>query len=98
MKCYFSQSPIHKKEEHSENYLLDALRETQYHLENAYNGFNHAMDPELIDCYVYEMTALTKRYDYLLRQINSCRCPDTELLLHSDEEASFAPLVSQVLA
>lgn len=96
MKCYFSQNPLHKQQEHPENYLLDALKETQYHLENAYNGFNHAMDPELIDCYVYEMTALTKRYDYLLRQIAICR-PGTEKL-QSDEETSFTPLVGQVLA
>ena len=54
------------------------------------------MDPELIDCYVYEMTALTKRYDYLLRQIAICR-PGTEKL-QSDEETSFTPLVGQVLA
>jgi len=101
MKCFYNKSAYPQKEEHPEtpknpeSILLDALQRTRYDLEAAYNGFNEACDPELIDCYIYEVTALTKRYDYLLHQVSRLRC--IEEVEESDTETPVA-LVSQVLA
>lgn len=45
--------------------LADAIEKTRYALEIAYAGFDNATDPDLIDCYIYEVNALLKRYTYL---------------------------------
>lgn len=108
MKCHFSQSTYGTKERHPEDVLLDALKKTRYDLEIAYEGFNYAVDPELIDCYIYEVAALCKRYNYLLRQLSASRCESPSGLLPeqlklqeciplSDTESAAVPLIGQVL-
>lgn len=37
-------------------------------IENAYDNFQNASDPDLIDCYIYAGNAAWKRYSFLLRQ------------------------------
>jgi hypothetical protein len=37
-------------------------------LESAYSNFENVVDPDLIDCYIYEVNAVQKRYKYLLKQ------------------------------
>lgn len=107
MKHHFSQStytPFHEKasstetsKKHPEDFLLDALQKTRYDLENAYTGFNNTCDPELIDCYIYEMTALTKRYDYLLHQVSLINLTKN-LPFVSDTEPSVSTVPNHVLA
>lgn len=108
MKSHFSQSTYGNRERHPEVVLLDALKKTRYDLEIAYEGFNYAVDPELIDCYIYEVAALCKRYNYLLRQLPASRCKNPSDFLPegfqfadfptlSDEETAPVPLVGQVL-
>lgn len=108
MKCHFSQSTYGTKERHPEDVLLDALKKTRYDLEIAYEGFNYAVDPELIDCYIYEVAALCKRYNYLLRQLSASHCENASKLLPeqldfpeflplSDTESAAVPLIGQVL-
>lgn len=41
------------------------VEKTRVALETAYSGFNNALDPEVIDSYVYEIDALQKRLQYL---------------------------------
>ena len=38
-------------------------------METAYSNFEQVLDPDLIDCYIYEVNAVQKKYKYLLRQI-----------------------------
>ncbi|HKM34283.1 MAG TPA: DUF2508 family protein [Lachnospiraceae bacterium] len=45
--------------------LQEDIKKTRYALEIAYAGFDNATDPDLIDCYIYEVNALLKRYTYL---------------------------------
>lgn len=45
--------------------LQENIEKTRYALEIAYAGFDNATDPDLIDCYIYEVNALLKRYSYL---------------------------------
>lgn len=48
--------------------LLDDLRKTKIELEIAYSGFDNVTDPELIDCYIYKLNAVMKRYQYLMQK------------------------------
>lgn len=48
--------------------ILEDLEKTKYELETAYLGFDNVTDPDLIDCYIYEVNSVMKRYRYLLNQ------------------------------
>jgi hypothetical protein len=37
-------------------------------MEAAYSNFENVSDPDLIDCYIYELNAVWKRYKFLLKQ------------------------------
>ena len=49
--------------------LLEDLKKTRYALEVAYSGFDNVTDPDLIDCYIYQVNAILKRYKFLLEKI-----------------------------
>ncbi len=65
MKIQFSQSYY---EDTGKNTILDAIAKTRFALESAYAGFDNATDPDLIDCYIYEVNSLLKRYRFLYHQ------------------------------
>ena len=92
MKSYFSKSSHVDKEDNS---ILSDIAKTRYALETAYAGFDNATDPYLIDCYIYEVNAIQKRYKYLLQEAakmnNAAETPKTE---KSYEETAI-PLVRQ---
>ena len=92
MKSYFSKSSHVDKEDNS---ILSDIAKTRYALETAYAGFDNATDPDLIDCYIYEVNAIQKRYKYLLQEAakmnNAAETPKTE---KSYEETAI-PLVRQ---
>jgi len=48
--------------------LLNDINENKLALESAYSNFENVVDPDLIDCYIYEVNAVQKRYKFLLRQ------------------------------
>lgn len=43
----------------------------KWDLENAYAGFDYVTDPDLIDCYIYQLNAAMKRYKYLLEKFTA---------------------------
>ena len=45
--------------------LLEDIEKTRKALDIAYAGFDNATDPDMIDCYIYEINALLKRYAHL---------------------------------
>ncbi len=45
--------------------LREDLEKTRIALEIAYAGFDNAVEPDMIDCYIYEINALLKRYKHL---------------------------------
>ena len=49
------------------NALLSDLEKTKRALEIAYSGFDNVTEPDLIDCYIYELNAAQVRYKFLLR-------------------------------
>ncbi|MBQ2739954.1 MAG: DUF2508 family protein [Oscillibacter sp.] len=54
--------------------LQDELRQAQGDLTVAYNCFDQAVDPELVESCVYQISAVNARCNYLLRSIKA-RCP-----------------------
>lgn len=46
--------------------LLDDLEKVRYDLSLAYDNFQNAMDPDMIDCCIYQVNALQMRYKFLL--------------------------------
>ena len=48
--------------------LLEEIQRVKMQMENAHYNFQNAMDPDLIDCYIFESNAAWKKYRFLLRQ------------------------------
>lgn len=48
--------------------IQEELAQSRFALEVAYSNFDNVTDPDLIDCYIYEVNAVMKRYKYLLEQ------------------------------
>ena len=48
--------------------IAEELAQARQEIEDAYNNFQNACDPGLIDCYIYRGNAAWKRYCFLLRQ------------------------------
>jgi hypothetical protein len=57
-----------KKKNPQNDVLLNEIKKTKLALESAYSNFENVVDPDLIDCYIYEVNAVQKRYKFLLRQ------------------------------
>ena len=72
MKVYFSQSSRANRtlseKEIERNALLSDLEKTKKALEVAYAGFDNVTEPDLIDCYIYEVNSVYKRYKFLMEQ------------------------------
>ena len=48
--------------------LLEEINLTKKQMDNAYFNFQSAMDPDLIDCYIFESNAACKKYHFLLKK------------------------------
>ncbi len=59
------KSKLRRKEE---ELLRLEISRAKLALESAYSNFENVVDPDLIDCYIYEVNAVQKRYKYLLKQ------------------------------
>ena len=72
MKTFFSTSSrvnrTISEQEIERNALLSDLEKTKKALEIAYAGFDNVTEPDLIDCYIYEVNSVMKRYKFLLEQ------------------------------
>lgn len=78
---YFSKQ---KKDVTPRDLLIEDILKTQHALETAYAGFDNATDPDLIDCYIYEVNSALKRYRFLLNQANRM-----EIVLNDTCEVPF---------
>ena len=72
MKMYFGHSSRTNRtlseKEIERNALLSDLEKTKKALEIAYAGFDNVTEPDLIDCYIYEVNSVLKRYKFLMEQ------------------------------
>ena len=61
-----------KKEKESlsyeEKYLLEEIATTKIAIDVAYSNFDNAIEPDLIDCYIYQLNSEQKRYKYLIER------------------------------
>ena len=48
--------------------LLYEINRTKRQMDDAYSNFQTAMDPDLIDCYIFESNAACKKYHFLLKK------------------------------
>jgi len=48
--------------------LVNEINRTKKQMENAYSNFQTAVDPDLIDCYIFESNAACKKYHFLLKR------------------------------
>ncbi|RKJ47225.1 DUF2508 family protein [bacterium 1XD8-76] len=89
MKSFFSHTtytadePELSARDKDEKRLLDDLKLTRAELEIAYSGFDNVTDPDLIDCYIYKVNAVLKRYKFLMEKASE---------LNIIKAADFAPL------
>lgn len=55
--------------------LMRDMEKTKQAMEAAYSNFDNVTDPDLIDCYIYEVNAVLKRYKYLKEQADKLDLP-----------------------
>ena len=95
MKTYFSQSSRANRtlseKEIQRSALLSDLEKTQKALEIAYAGFDNVTEPDLIDCYIYEVNSVLKRYKFLMEQA-------AHLNMLPEENEPFSPLNTEAPA
>ena len=53
---------------YEEKYLLKELIQTRNALAAAYSNFDNAVDPDLIDCCIYQVNSMQMRYKFLLER------------------------------
>ena len=69
MKMYYSKKydiNYETEEEYIPVSLRESIEKTRMALDNAYAGFDYAVETDLIDSYIYEINSLQKRYKHLL--------------------------------
>lgn len=49
--------------------MLKNIQQAKTDLDCAYLNFEHATDPDLIDCYIYQLKSAQMRYKFLLDSI-----------------------------
>lgn len=49
--------------------LLDDLDRTKHDLDSAYANLSNVTEPDLIDCYIYEVQSVQMRYKFLLSRV-----------------------------
>ncbi len=57
--------------------LMDDITKTRQAREIAYINFQNVSDPDLIDCYIYEINSVDLRYKYLINQIRKLSVTET---------------------
>lgn len=73
------RSRNHPDRDSNEWSISEAIRQAKEDLDSAYTNLDHVLDPDLIDCYIYQLKSAQMRYHFLLRcaQKNR-RIPDCE--------------------
>lgn len=95
MKMYFNQKMDTGNvtdEDYSPVTLKDSIEKTRRALNDAYAGFDNAVDVDMIDSYIYEINSLQKRYKHLTDLAAAEPLPEEALRKYSPVRA----LVSHV--
>ena len=65
---FLKKTPLPEESFSNERQLIEDLLLTKNALDTAYANFETVIEPDLIDCYTYEIYAVQKRYKFLLEQ------------------------------
>ncbi|MCI8861085.1 MAG: YaaL family protein [Lachnospiraceae bacterium] len=65
---FLRKEPAAPEDSFTRRQLLEDLHTTKNALDTAYANFETVVDPDLIDCYTYEIYSVQKRYKFLLEQ------------------------------
>ncbi len=63
------KAEVEKKASKKHEELAKELLEVQRFLEKANENFSYVVEPELIDCCIYELKAGQLRYQFLMKQM-----------------------------
>jgi hypothetical protein len=95
MKAFYKKA-YHTPELLEEDIHIPSVREdlekTRQALDIAYAGFDNATNPDMIDCYIYEINALHKRYKHL----SDLYALQTSTVTASHEHSSVTVLAGHV--
>lgn len=58
----------HPAQEPPRTGITEAIRQAKADLDSAYINLDHALDPDLIDCYIYQLKSAQMRYHFLLHR------------------------------
>ncbi len=56
-------------EELQQEMLKRELCQVQDAMELAYQNLSNVVDPDLIDCYIFELNAIQKKHKFILKQV-----------------------------
>lgn len=75
------KKPLSQNGENSyeEDNLLSEIRIAKNALEASYSNFQQAIEPELIDCYIYMINANQLRYKFLISRARSINLQNASL-------------------
>ncbi|HBY20393.1 MAG: hypothetical protein A2Y24_06570 [Clostridiales bacterium GWE2_32_10] len=48
--------------------IVNSVNRAKIELDIAYKNFDDVSDVDLVDCYIYEVQSIQKKYEYLLKQ------------------------------
>lgn len=99
MKMYFSQKTgidSMTEEDYSPVTLRDSIEKTRRALDDAYAGFDNAVEVDLIDSYIYEINSLQKRYKHLTDLAAAAETTEENDTLY--KHSPIRALVSHVLS
>ena len=71
--------PQKDQEQQKTEELQRELQEVQKSLERAYENFSYVVEPELIDCCIYELNAGQMRYQFLMKQMKNQKADKKDL-------------------
>ena len=76
--------------------LRQEIEQTRHSIDSARNHFEQVVDPTLIDCYIYEVNSVLKRYKFLMEQAaHLCMLPEEKTAASVlNTEAPAATLIS----
>jgi hypothetical protein len=57
---------------------MNDLEQVTKSLHDAYINLENAVDPDLIDCYIYELNSVQMRYKFLLTRIRNLQVVNIE--------------------
>ena len=73
--------------------LLEDLEKTKCELDTAYRGFDYVTDPDLIDCYIYDINSTLKLYKHLLELVDELNKETETVSYPSDQKAAATALL-----